>query len=74
MSLQQAYGREVPARVRLTEDFDASEDCLSGPGSWVDVVAPPSDVELDDVSLFVRLETEAGCRQERLYEHEFTVE
>lgn len=74
-TLSEAYGREVPEEVVLTEDFDTPENCLHGPGVKVKVAEPPGDVELDECSLFVMLAFEGeGFRAERIYEHEFKLD
>lgn len=70
--LSESYGREVPEKVTLTEAFDQPESCLQTPGTKVNVVPPPENVELDDCSLFVSLAFEGeGFRPERIYEHEY---
>ena len=68
-SLREAYGRDVPDRVQLSDDYDAELGSPIKPGVILSVVVPPPNVEVDDVSLWV----DAAGKPERLYEHEFKV-
>lgn len=71
--LSAAYGRDVPSRVRLNDEFDAPEWSASGPGDVVKVALPFVDVETDASSLFVELTHRDGEQTlvERVYDHEY---
>ena len=68
-----AYGRKVPRNVVLSAEYDAADGIASKAGDRVGVAAPPANVEVDAVSLFVYLiKADGGVITERVYDHEFT--
>lgn len=72
--LQKAYGRPVPLRVRLGDEFDVADHLENHPGDIVHVVPPPAGLEVDEVSLFVQLLAKGGNAPitERVYDHELS--
>ena len=73
-TLKAAYGRDVPLKVTLSDDFDVPLGMQSKPGDVVVVRLPPDEVEVDECSLFVTLEGSDGePKVERVYEHEYSI-
>jgi len=70
--LAEAYGRSVPQRVRLREDFDLPDDCGLAVGDVLVVALPPLEDELDLCTLFVWLPAkgDAPPTKDRVYDHE----
>lgn len=71
--VDRGYGRDVPAYVRLNDDYDVASHLLSGPGDVLQVVRPPDGMEPDRCSVFVDMPHRNGSfSTERIYDHEFS--